>query len=267
MEEQEFDEAQFLRINPEEQESFFDKKRKRESPLVFTIKVIMLIVSVFNIFVFTAYYRGVLSRAHRYADTDKDGVINMRDNDIDGDSIPNMKDPDANGSGRPNTEDMLRAARGMIGMPYEQLMGAHKNIGFKLGGIVCIDLVNLAYEKAGIYFERELRKFYKQKPYYFSYRKWNNPYDPDFARRVRNFRAYCRGKGFLLKKGEPLQPGDLVIFGQGHIAIIEKVKGDDYTVIEASGKKYFTMRASKKDIYERSLERYGDAVYARIRYE
>jgi len=87
-------------------------------------------------------------------DIDKDGVINMYDDDVDGDGIINIFDDDADGDGIPNTEEILNNARKLIGRPYEQLGGEFRDVGFKFGGIVCIDLINLSYEKAGIYFEK-----------------------------------------------------------------------------------------------------------------
>ena len=212
------------------------------------------------------YFSGKELLKQRYEDIDGDGIINSRDYDVDGDGTPNIKDPDADGDGISNTEDALLAARKLMGRPYDQLMGEKDNIGYRLGGLVCVDVIITAYEHAGIYFEKELRDYYKKHPRVFSYRSWNNPYDGNFARRTRNFRSYFASRGMLLKKDEPLMPGDIVMFGAGHIAMIEKVNGDDYTVFEASGLKVVSQRASKADIMKRSLERYGDVVYARMKY-
>ena len=110
-----------------------------------------------------------------------------------------------------------------------------------------------------------MRDHYKKHPKTYPKARWNTPEDKFFARRVRNFRPYCAAHGFILEKDTALQPGDLVIFSRGHIAMIEKVKGDDYITIESSSKKIITRRTKKADIIKRSKEKYGDdVVYARI---
>lgn len=204
---------------------------------------------------------------HRYQDLDKDGIINMYDDDVDGDGIKNIYDDDADNDGIPNTEDALYNAKRLIGRPYEQLSGEFRDVGFKFGGIVCIDLINLAYEKAGIYFEKELKDYYYKKKEIFKNKSWNNPSDRCFARRVENFEAYCKDRGFILKDDKNLKPGDLVSFKGRHIAMIEKVLDNgDFIAIEAAGKRYFTMRTDKKGLYERNIKRYGSPVFIRLRF-
>lgn len=198
---------------------------------------------------------------HRNADTDGDEIADSIDDDVDGDGILNMDDSDADADGIPNVADALKAARKLIGRPYDQFNELTVSPMTKYGAIVCIDVVLYSYEQSGIYFEKEMRDFYKKKPRIFSDRGWNNPYDKNFARRVRNFRPYCSAKGFILEEGAALQPGDLVIFSGGHIAMIEKVKGSDFITIESSSKKIITKRTKKADIMKRSTERYGKDVY------
>ncbi|MCX8094174.1 MAG: hypothetical protein N3E50_08425 [Candidatus Goldbacteria bacterium] len=147
--------------------------------------------------------------SHRYKDTDKDRVINMYDDDVDGDGVLNIYDDDADGDGILNIQDALNNAKKLIGRPYEQLTGEYRDVGFKFGGIVCIDLINLSYEKAGIYFEKELRDFFNKKSEIFRNKSWNNPDDRCFARRVENFEAYCRANGFILKDDKNLSQGIL----------------------------------------------------------
>ncbi len=201
-------------------------------------------------------------------DTDKDGLINMCDDDVDGDGVPNIYDDDADNDGIPNIQDALNNAKKLTGRPYEQLSGEFRDVGFKFGGIVCIDLINLAYEKSGIYFEKELRDYYNKKPDIFKNRRWNNPKDRAFARRVMNFEAYCKDMGFILKIDKNLQSGDLVSFGGKHIAMIEKVLDDgNFIAIEASGKRFFTRRTDKKGLYERNIKRYGQPVFIRLKFK
>jgi len=230
-------------------------------------KVILITLSVFCFLLLIAFYSTKNSLKYRYGDIDGDGIANMDDNDVDGDGRINVWDKDADGDGVENIKDALDGARKLIGRPYDQLMGGLNNIGWKLGGIVCIDVINLAFEKAGVYFEKELRDCYKKTPWYFSEKRWNNPWDKNFARRVKNFRAYCRAKGYILKQGKKIKPGDIVMFGTGHIALVESVEKDDFTVIESAGKRIITMRAKKTGLYKRNVERYGEAVFARISFK
>lgn len=202
---------------------------------------------------------------HRGLDIDGDGLAGPDDPDVDGDSIPNMQDKDADGDGIPNIEDVLQAARALIGRPYDQLNEVKDSALSKLGAIVCTDVVVFSFEKAGVFLGREMKLLYKKKPKLFYGYKWNNPYDENFTRRMRNLRVYFREKGFMLKPDAELQPGDIIMFSQGHIALIEAVDGDDFVTIEASSKKIVTMRTKKDDIIKRSTKKYGDDVaFARI---
>lgn len=223
--------------------------------VIFANLIYLMIIS----FLYTSF-----NLYHRYQDIDKDGIINMYDTDVDGDGILNIYDEDADGDRIPNIEDTLNNARKLIGRPYDQLSGEFRNVGFKFGGIVCIDLINLSYEKAGIYFEKELRDYYNKNPEIFKNRRWNNPKEKNFARRVENFEAYCKHRGLVLKNDKNLNPGDLISFQGKHIAMIEKVIGDDFIAIEAAGKRYFTRRTDKKGLYERNIKRYGQPVFIRM---
>jgi hypothetical protein len=205
-----------------------------------------------------------IDKLARTMDTDGDGIQDSMDPDVDGDGIPNMQDDDADGDGTPNIQDALQAAESLIGRPYDQFNESGDSPMSKLGAIVCIDVINYPFEKAGIYFEKEIKGLYKIHPRLFPERDWNNPTDSNFGRRVRNFRAYCEYKGFMLAEGAALKPGDIVMFGGGHIALIEKVDGDDFTLIESSYKKIFTKHTKKADIYKRNIEVNGDPAFARI---
>ncbi|HPD18474.1 MAG TPA: thrombospondin type 3 repeat-containing protein [Candidatus Goldiibacteriota bacterium] len=236
---------------------------------IFNIFVISVLVIYANLlyllivaFLYTSFYM-----SYRYKDIDRDGIINMCDDDVDGDGILNIYDDDADGDGTDNIQDALNNARCLIGRPYEQLGGEFRDVGFKFGGIVCIDLINLAYEKAGIYFEKELRDYYYKKKEIFKNRRWNNPDDRCFARRVINFEAYCRDRGFMLKNDEKLRPGDLISFMGRHIVMVEKVMDNDFIVIESSGKRYFTRRTNKKELYERNIKKYGPPTFIRLQFK
>lgn len=229
------------------------------------VSCILIFVNLIYLLVISFIYTSI-DLLHRYKDLDKDGIVNMYDDDVDGDGILNIYDNDADGDGVENIEDVLNNAKKYIGRPYEQLGGKFNNVGFKFGGIVCIDLINFAYEKAGIYFEKELRDYYNKKKEIFKNRSWNNPQDRYFARRVKNFEVYCKDRKFILKNDKNLQPGDLISFQGKHIAMIEKVFKDDFVAIEAAGKRYFTRRTCKKGLYERNIKRYGLPIFIRLKF-
>jgi preprotein translocase subunit YajC len=231
-----------------------------------TLAVILIAVSAAaGVYLIVIRQAADIDILHRELDTNGDGIPDANDPDVDGDGILNMQDEDADGDGIPNIEDALQAARKLIGRPYDQLNEEKDSVLSKLGAIVCTDVVVFSYEKAGIYFGREMRELYKKKPKLFYGYKWNNPYDENFTRRMRNLRVYFKEKGFMLKPGDELKPGDIIMFSQGHIALIEKVDGDDFVTIESSSKKFVTMRTKKEDIIKRSTKKYGDDVaFARI---
>lgn len=220
----------------------------------------VLLVAAYAAF---SYYHFKNYLAHRAYDTDGDGVLDPLDPDVDNDGLLNMADPDADGDGINNTEDVLAAAEQLIGKPYDQLGGIDTRL-WDFGAIVCMDLINLSYEKAGIYFDREIKELYKRKRLWFEDPSWNNPFDVNFSRRVRNFKVLCEYKNLFIDEKEGLQRGDIIMFGQWHIAIIEKVEGDSFTVIETSSKKFVTMRAEKMDIYMRNIKRNGPPEFARL---
>jgi hypothetical protein len=227
----------------------------------------LVAVAVLGVYFIKTKQASDIDKLQRTLDTDGDGIQDSKDPDVDGDGIPNMQDPDADGDGIPNIQDALQAAETLIGRPYDQLNEQGDSVLSKLGAIVCIDVINYSFEKAGIYFEKEEKDLYKKHPRLFPERDWNNPTDANFGRRVRNFRVYCEYMGFMLPKGAALRPGDIVMFGGSHIALIEKVDGDDFTLIESSYKKIFTKHTKKADIYKRNIEVNGDPAFARITFE
>jgi hypothetical protein len=226
------------------------------------------VIAVASAGVYLSYIHNLsrMDRLHRQLDIDGDGIPNAVDADVDGDGIPNMKDGDADGDGTPNIKDALRAAEKLIGRPYDQFNEDGNSILRKMGAIVCMDVIIYSFEKAGIYFDNEMNGLYKIKPWLFPDNEWNNPYDKNFSRRVRNFRVYCEEKGFMLPDGSGLKPGDIIMFGNSHIALIEKVYKDDFTMIESSYTKIFTKRTKKADIYKRNLQVNGRAAFARIKF-
>jgi hypothetical protein len=227
--------------------------------------IILLVSAAAGVYLILSRQAADIDKLQREMDTDADGIPDSGDPDVDGDGIPDMQDNDADGDGVPNTEDAIQAAQKLIGRPYDQLNEVKDSVLSKMGAIVCTDVVVYSFEKAGIYLGREMKELYKKKPKLFYGYRWNNPYDENFTRRMRNLRVYFGAKGFMLKKDAELMPGDIIMFSQGHIALIEKVEGDDFVTIESSSKKIVTMRTKKADIIKRSTEKYGDDVaFARI---
>jgi preprotein translocase subunit YajC len=230
--------------------------------------ILMVVFAAAGVYFILVRQAADIDKLQRTFDIDGDGIPDLSDPDVDGDGIPNMQDPDADGDGIPNIEDALLAAEKLIGRPYDQLNEVKNSVLSQLGAIVCTDVVVFSFEKAGIYLGREMKELFKKKPKLFYGYQWNNPYDENFTRRMRNLRVYFKEKGFMLKDGAELKPGDIIMFSQGHIALIEKVEGDDFVTIESSSKKIVTMRTHKEDIIKRSTKKYGDDVaFARITFD
>lgn len=230
----------------------------------FIILFFIIIIVVFLFFsLLIGYKRNVLS--NRLEDIDKDGIVNIIDDDVDGDGIINIKDDDADGDGIKNREDVLKNIIKFRFRIYDQLCGEFYNIGYLLGGMVCVDIVLQSFEQAGIYFARELNKLYFKNPKLFKDRSWNNPYDKNFSRRVKNLLVYFKYNKMILNEKDELQPGDLIIFSDKHIAMIEKVEKDDYIIIELAASRFFVRRTNHKEIIIRNIIKYGDEVtYVRV---
>ncbi|GEM_PF-4832630 len=244
-----------------------DYKKKFNKIFIYINILILSMIIFFIIFIFFSLIIGYQSNvlSNRFEDIDGDGIINLLDDDVDGDGTENIKDDDSDGDGIPNREDVLNNIKKFKFRIYDQLCGEFYNIGYLLGGMVCIDIILQSYEYAGIYLNRELNKLYLKKTKLFKDRTENNPYNKNFSRRVKNLLAYFKYNKKILKDDENLFPGDLIIFANKHIAIIEKAGKDDYIVMEIAASRFFAGRTSYIEILIRNIKKYGkDVKYARM---
>ncbi|MBN2755493.1 MAG: DUF1287 domain-containing protein [Candidatus Goldbacteria bacterium] len=231
---------------------------KKNKKRIIVLALILFAVMAVKNYVFKDSIDNML--AYRYEDIDGDGIRNMDDSDVDGDGIANMQDADADGDGIANLEDALKAADGLVGIPYDFHMGKFFNIGWRTGKIVCIDVINLSLEKAGLYMEKEMREFYKMNPGAFSNRNGDKPKNSFFARRVKNLREFSEASGWVLPEKSLIMPGDIVIFGKYHTAIVCEVKEDSYCAIETEQR----LITTKKVKSEEMLARHSNPIYVRL---
>ena len=107
---------------------------KKRFKLFLGILSIMVVLSIIYILLFCAY-KG-----------DSPGSLNYPEKD-------NVK-----------VSDVISNARKLKGVFYDQLQGGLNNIGGKSGFLVCCDVPNIAYAKAGISLEKLLNDDYKSHP-------------------------------------------------------------------------------------------------------
>lgn len=238
-------------------------KKKLFYLILINLLFVLIILNFMFFSLIIGYKSNVLS--NRLEDYDNDGIINVIDDDVDGDGIINIKDDDADGDGIKNIDDILRNITKFRFRIYDQLCGEFYNIGYLLGGMVCIDIILQSFEQAGIYLSKELNKLYFEKPQLFKDRSWNNPYDKNFSRRVKNLLVYFKYNKMILSDSEELQPGDIIIFSDKHIAMIEKVEKDDYIIMELAASRFFVRRTNHNEILIRNIKKYGPKVnYVRV---
>lgn len=144
--------------------------------------------------------------------------------------------------------DVISNARKLKGIYYDQFQGGFNNIGGKMGFLVCCDVPNIAYAKAGMPLENLLDKDYKSHPeHYNSKNGQNTPSTIFFFRRVENYYAYCKYNNKLIINCKNPKPGDLIFYGQGHVSIISEVHSDGtINEIETNRKTIFVVEHKNK---------------------
>lgn len=122
---------------------------------------------------------------------------------------------------------LAAAARGLKGVLYDQLKGGQRNLGGRLGFLVCIDVPRIAYAAAGVDLDSLLREDYRiHKEFYTVEASGNTPDTQFFVRRVRNLYAYCRANGKLLYNPPELRVGDLIFPNTSHIVLVSETRPD-----------------------------------------
>lgn len=150
----------------------------------------------------------------------------------------------------PSVDAVINNAQDLIGTLYDPLMGMHNNIGGRMGFIVCSDVPNIAYGRAGYSFVDALNNdFAKHKSFYNS-ADGNNPKNPYFHRRARNLYAFFQANENLAKPSYKPQVGDLAFYKKAqqsyvsHVALVSKVTADGYYLIESAPKTVFAAEVS-----------------------
>lgn len=147
-----------------------------------------------------------------------------------------------------NVDDVISNARKLKGVFYDQLQGSLNNTGGKLGFLVCCDIPDIAYAKAGLSLENLLKDDYKAHPEHYNTKNGTNtPSTIFFFRRVENYYAYCKYNNKLIVKCATPKAGDLIFYGQGHVSLISEVHSDGtINEIETKGTTIFVVEHVNK---------------------
>lgn len=181
-----------------------------------------------------AVKRTAEAHAWQAADGDHDGLPLRADLDPDGDQLDVLSDSDADGDGRPNAEDVASAALDLTGELTDPLRGQYGNLLGRAGFRVCIDLGVEAWLRAGLSASALLLSAAKTRPDSFAIDANNSPADPNFVRRVRNYRALFASEPGLALNDRP-RLGAWAFYGEDHVGVVTAVAGAGYTVTEAYG--------------------------------
>jgi hypothetical protein len=171
--------------------------------------------------------------------------------------VPFWLDEDADGDGVPNTVDVLAAAEAGLGRPADPLMGRWGDPLGRLGFVVCVDVTLEAWLSAGLSIPPLLLESAAAHPEWFPIDATNEPSDPYFLRRVRNWRALFAHEPRLELSDTP-RPGDWAFVGTTHVILVDRVTPSGWTGIEAYDATvrrrdgaHFTWRGRAPDVFVR----------------
>ena len=194
------------------------------------------------------------------ADVDGDGRPLRRDLDPDADGLDLLADPDADGDAVENAQDIVAGALSMVGRPTDPLMGMYNNLLGRIGFVVCVDVVVESWMMAGLSLPELLTSSAWEHPEWFAIDPLNGPADPNFPRRVRNYRDLFEmepGPGLALDSAP--HPGDVAFYGRYHAAIVTAVRPEGYTVVEA-----YSARVAERDGGEVAARTGVEPVFGRV---
>jgi hypothetical protein len=139
-------------------------------------------------------------------------------------------------------DDVVKMARKQRGVIYDFSRGKYDNKFSKFGFIVCADLIDIAFSKAGYPLEYEMKNDYR-----INFDKYqDSPTTGYFFRRTRNIHQFCEDKNFLIRRCKKPEVGDIVFYGQYHVALVTRIldKGR-YCQIEALPNQIIVMETEK----------------------
>jgi hypothetical protein len=178
------------------------------------------------------------------------------DLDPDGDARDLFSDIDADGDGIGNASDIVAHANQLLGRRSDPLMGQYDNLLGRIGFLVCVDVVVESWLAAGLSLPALLREVAEESPVWFSIRTDNDPHDPNFVRRVRNYRDLFEHHPNLMFDDHPAA-GDLAFYGRNHVALVTQSNGSTYTVIEAFDAQVTTRSGREVEARSRTTGRFG----------
>ncbi len=235
----------------------YDFIKNAKLKLAILITSIILFIAGFSalFYVNSHIYNGGQFDAY-FEDNDHDKKINLVDFDIDNDAFDNIYDNDANGNGLSNQDDILRATKLMKGKWYDFTEGSWGEIFSRWGVLTNSDIITKSYETAGIYFQTEFDRDYKNNPNDYV----GVPEDPLFDRRTENIYAFCL-HNIRLFDGADLQVGDVIFFNDNLVGLT--------TFVDNSNKADIIIGKRGKMIYEDDIdvlsnEMNGVKAYCRI---
>ena len=150
----------------------------------------------------------------------------------------------------PTQENLIKNAYRLRGAPYDPWMGAHDDMGSKLGFVVCSDVPNIAYGLSGFSIREALRRDFQLHPEAYDASDGNTPRNPFFHRRARNLYAYFKANNLLLPATAKPSVGDLVFYRRtpkgiiAHVALVTKVTSNGYAVMESAPRTLFAREAT-----------------------
>jgi len=192
---------------------------KKRNKLLITIVLFVIIVSLYLIFF--GRYNGI-----------KPGNIGNKYGEEDRISI----------------SEVIKNARDLKGVVYDFSMGSLRNKLSDYGLIVCADLIDIAFSKSGYPLETKMREdFELNKVKYNNENGINGINTKYFYRRSRNIKQFCINKGYYIEKCSNPLPGDIIFYGDYHVALVTSPLMNGYIKqIEALPNQIVVMELKKK---------------------
>jgi hypothetical protein len=147
-----------------------------------------------------------------------------------------------------SNEIVIKNARKLKYVIYDFSMGSCNNYFSNFGFIVCADLIDIAFSKSGYPIESEMKKDYlKNKSKYNLENGINDINTKYFYRRSRNIKQFCMNKGFYIENCTDPHPGDIIFYGNYHVALVTtEIKNGYIQQIEALPNQLIVMELRKK---------------------